>query len=102
VTENGRVRSRRGAARRDLEHLGRLLRRVARLAARRLPVSVPRSRRRSRSCAASARPAPRMMGGGFGGLGPALLPPGVRAPARSIPVLPAPGRPARLTRATAS
>jgi galactokinase len=90
VTENARVRESVGALRAgDLEQLGHLLDASHASLRDDFEVSVPEVEETVALLRGVGAAGARMMGGGFGGSVLALLPPGVRAPARSLPVLPA-------------
>jgi galactokinase len=95
VNENARVKQAVRALRAgDLEELGRLLDASHASLRDDLEVSVPEVEETVALLRGVGAAGARMIGGGFGGSVLALLPPGVRAPARSITV--APAGPARL------
>jgi galactokinase len=95
VTENARVRETVIALRAgDLAQVGRLLDASHASLRDDFEVSVPEVEETVALLRGVGAAGARMIGGGFGGSVLALLPPGVRAPARAIPVLP--GAAARL------
>ncbi len=89
VTENARVREAVGALHAgDLTHVGRLLDASHASLRDDFEVSVPEVEETVALLRGIGAAGARMIGGGFGGSVLALLPPGVRAPARSINVVP--------------
>jgi len=89
VTENARVRETVIALRAgDLAQVGRLLDASHASLRDDFEVSVPEVEETVALLRGVGAAGARMIGGGFGGSVLALLPPGVRAPARAIPVLP--------------
>ncbi len=90
VSENARVRTAVAALRTgDLEQIGRLLDASHASLRDDFDVSVPEVEETVALLRGVGAAGARMMGGGFGGSVLALLPPRVRAPARSLTVLPA-------------
>ena len=90
VSENARVRQAVAALRAgDLHEVGRLLDASHASLRDDFDVSVPEVEETVSLLRGVGAAGARMMGGGFGGSVLALLPPGVRPPARALPVLPA-------------
>jgi galactokinase len=90
VSENARVRETIAALRAgDLAHVGRLLDASHASLRDDFEVSVPEIEETVALLRGVGAAGARMIGGGFGGSVLALLPPGVRAPARSLDVVPA-------------
>jgi galactokinase len=92
ITENGRVlQAVAGLERGDMDHLGRLLDLSHRSLRDDFEVSVPAVEQAVSSLKAAGALGARMIGGGFGGMVLALMPPDARLPAEATVVSPGPG-----------